>query len=135
MRRMLAPLLFALALGCGGAAYHGTVTVTSASPDLLYVAPGIQVIADYDEPIFYADGMYWWFVDGSWYRSAFYTGGWVSVVTPPIAIVTITQPHRYRHYRPTGWVGHRRPVPAHQVQRPIVRDHRSDRRPVRDHRR
>ena len=30
-----------------------------APPDMAYVSPGVQVIADYDEPIFYSDGFYW----------------------------------------------------------------------------
>jgi hypothetical protein len=43
---------------------------------------------------------------------------------PPAAIVQIRYPYYYRHYRPNGYVAHHRPVPAHRVQRPVVRDHR-----------
>lgn len=122
----------ALAAGCGAAEYSGTVAVTATTPDLVTVGPGVQVIADYGESIFFADGFYWWFFDGYWYRSTAYTGGWVYIAAPPAVIVRIREPHRYRHYRPHGYVVHRRPVPAHRVQRPIVRDHRAR---IRDHRR
>lgn len=125
MRTTLARALLlslALAAGCAPVEYSGTVAVTPGFPDLVYVAPGVQVIADYGEPIFYSDGYYWWSFGGTWYRSATYTGGWVSVAMPPAAVVQIQYPHRYRHYRPSGYVVHRRPVPESRVQRP-VRDH------------
>jgi hypothetical protein len=117
-------LALALAAGCAPVEYRGTVAVTA--PDLAYVAPGVQVIADYDEPIFFSDGFYWWQFGGVWYRSATYTGGWVRIAVPPAAIVHIDYPHRYRHYRPQGYVVQRRPVPSHRVQRPHERDHRRD---------
>jgi hypothetical protein len=34
--------------------------------DLVTVTPGIQVIADYDESIFYTDGFYWRNYDNAW---------------------------------------------------------------------
>lgn len=125
MLRTALPVLFSaiLAGACvepAGVAYSGSVT----TPDLVAVGPGVNVIADYDEPIFSADGFYWWFYDGFWYRSGAYTGGWVYVATPPIVVTRITQPHLYRHYRPHGFVHRSRPLPVHRVQRPIVRDHR-----------
>jgi hypothetical protein len=128
-------LSLGLALGCAPVEYTGTVAVTT--PDLVYVSPGVQVIADYDEPIFYSDGFYWWLYGGVWYRSATYTGGWVHVTLPPTAIVRIRDTHRYRHYRPNGHVVRHRPVPSHRVKRPVVRDHRSEapHRRDRDHRR
>lgn len=129
MRITLASILLALALGagCSGVGYRGTVEVSARTPDLLYVAPGVQVIADYDEPIFYSDGYYWWFYDGVWYRSPSYTGGWAYVSMPPVTIARIYEPHRYRHFRPQGYTVHRRPVPSREVRRPVVvRDHRSE---------
>jgi hypothetical protein len=125
-------LSLGLATGCAGGMYRGSVAVTASTPDLVYAAPGVQVIADYDEPIFYSDGFYWWNYDGLWYRSGTYTGGWAYVAAPPVTVVRIGEPYRYRHYRPSGYIVHNRPVPAHRVQRPIVRDHRSQ-TTVRDH--
>ena len=138
MTRILAATFLAAALagGCVVAEtrHRGTVVV-AATPDLVTVSPGVQVIADYDEPIFFADGFYWWYVDGVWYRSTMYTTGWVYVATPPLVIVRIHEPHRYRHYRPHGYVVRHRPAPSHTLQRPKVREHRTTRPKVRDHRR
>lgn len=130
MRPIFSSLL-CLALGAGAAAcvgsgtYRGSVAVTATTPDLVTVQPGVQVIADYDEPIFYSDGFYWWQYDGLWYRSSNYTGGWVYVARPPTRVVQIREPHRYTHYRPHGYTVRRRPVPSNRVQRPVVRDHRA----------
>jgi hypothetical protein len=138
MTRILAATFLAAALagGCVVAEpRHRSTVVVSTTPDLVTVSPGVQVIADYDEPIFFADGYYWWYIDGLWYRSAIYTGGWVYVATPPIVIVRIHEPYRYRHYRPHGYVVRHRPEPSHTLQRPKVRDHRTTRPTTRDHRR
>jgi hypothetical protein len=100
--------------------------VAYRAPDLVEVSPGVSVIADYDEPIFFSDGFYWWYVDGAWYRSTYYTGGWI-IASPPALIIGIREPHRWRHHRPAGWHGTHRPVPSHHLQRPRVRDHRTHR--------
>ncbi len=113
----------ALAAGCAGSLGY-SASVSSSGPDLVYAAPGVQVIADYDEPIFYADNFYWRLDGGTWYRSSYYTGGWV-YATPPGPVLRIERPHAYAHYRPQGWVAHRGPV----ERGPAVRDHRE---PVRD---
>ena len=107
MRTILATV-FAAALGAGcygttsGAVeYSGGVGVYT--PDLVYVSPGVSVIADYDEPIFYSDGYYWRNDGGAWYRSGYYNGGWVSA-SAPYAVVSIGNPYGYVHYRPQGYV-------------------------------
>jgi hypothetical protein len=131
MRQLIIPTLAAIALagGCAGeTSYRGTVAVSASTPDLVSVGPGVSVIADYDEPIFYSNGYYWWNVDGYWYRSTYYTGGWAYVSRPPVALVNIGSPYRYRHYRPHNYTVVRRPVPSHRIKRPVVRDHRADRR-------
>lgn len=137
MIRIVATILLSTAVA-GGCVVHErprpAAVVVSSPPDLAEVAPGVQVIADYDEPIFFVDGWYWWFLDGFWYRSTTYTTGWSYVATPPVVIVRIQEPHRYRHYRPHGYVVRRRPVPSAHLERPQVRDHRTDRPKVRDHR-
>src|SRR3982751_1379158 len=102
----LATVLLAAGLMTGCAA---TVSADAYPPDMVYVSPGVQVIADYDEPIFYSDRLYWRYYGGTWYRSPSFTGGWV-VATPPPAVLRIDRPRAYVHYRPRGWVGHRNPV-------------------------
>ena len=136
--KLLALILVATLLaGCVVHERRRPRTVVVSTPDLVHVAPGVHVIADYDEPIFYADGFYWWYWDGAWYRSTMYTSGWVYVASPPAVIVRIGEPYRYRHYRPHGYVVRHRPAPAHTIKRPAVREHRTTReRPrTRDHRR
>ncbi|MBE7454837.1 MAG: hypothetical protein HS111_40000 [Kofleriaceae bacterium] len=136
MSKTLAAIVLIAGLA-GGCVVHGrgAVAVTATTPDLVMVAPGVHVIAGYDEPIFYVDGLYWWYLDGYWYRSDYYTRGWVYVAAPPAVIIGIHQPYRYRHYRPHGHVVRNRPVPAHRIERPQVRDHRTPRGQVRDRRR
>lgn len=130
---MLRSILVAavLATGC----YAGEVRYANTTPDLVAVGPGVQVIADYDEPIFFAEGAYWWFYEGLWYRSSAYTGGWVYVSSPPLAVVNIAAPFRYVRYRPHDYVVRHRPVPSHRILRPTHRSPRADRPHIRDHRR
>ena len=87
------------AAGCAA-----TISADAYGPDLVTVSPGVQVIADYDVPIFYADGIYWRYDAGVWYRSPRYTGGWVHA-TPPVAVLRVDRPGAYAHYRPVGWAG------------------------------
>jgi hypothetical protein len=118
-------LLVALAGGCAGT---GQFTVTSevAAPDLVVISPGVQVIADLDEPIFYSDNYYWRNQGGFWYRSTSHTRGWARVEVAPVEIRTIERPSAYVHYHGKARAhvsGERRgPVPA-----AVVRDHREER--------
>ena len=86
----------ALAAGCAA-----TVSADAYGPDLVTVSPGVQVIADYDEPIFYSDGFYWRYDGGGWYRSTYYTGGWV-YARPPVAVLRIDRPYALRALSPRG---------------------------------
>jgi len=87
-----------LLVGClGTAQVRGTATVSA--PELVFISPGVQVIADYREPIFYTDSYYWRYQGNVWYRSSTYTGGWVRYSAVPVAILRIEQPSMYVHYR------------------------------------
>ena len=85
--------------GTGDVEYAGEVQVSS--PELIAVSPGVQVIADADEPIFYANNDYWLYRDGYWFRSNDYRRGYVRVEFSyvPQQIRTIEQPQTYAHYR------------------------------------
>jgi hypothetical protein len=85
-----------------------------ATPDLVEAAPGVQVIADYDAPVFFNGGRYWRHNDGGWYSSSIYTGGWELQASPPSVIVNIDRPERFVHYRPTGYVVRNRPAPQRE---------------------
>ncbi|MEO8844409.1 MAG: hypothetical protein ABI591_06205 [Kofleriaceae bacterium] len=81
---------------------------------LVEVSPGVDVIADYDYPVFYSDGLYWRYDGGIWYQSGFYDRGWGVAYNVPYGVRGIRNPGAYAHY---GYGG--------------IRDHRSG---VRDHR-
>jgi len=120
--RTLAIILFAAACtGSGEVRYSAQAEVTT--PELVEVEPGVQVVADYDEPVFYNDGFYWRYYGGVWYRSPQYNRAWVRVETVPVAVRRIERPERFVHYRAQGRVearDHREgPQPG-----PDVRDHR-----------
>src|SRR6185503_17635560 len=115
---LLTVALSAAALGgcytTGEVGYRATYVAPSAdvyvsTPDLVTVSPGVQVVADYDEPVFYTDGFYWRFYDGLWYRSSNYATGWYYWSSPPATVLRIDRPYAYRHYRPTGYVARSRP--------------------------
>lgn len=157
-------LAAAFAGGCAGTGdveYGGAVTV--ASPDLVEVQPGVQVIADADEPIFYSDGFYWQYRDGFWLRSNEYNNGFarVDVNYVPVRVRTIDNPRAYVHYRRHEGGGYARPAPyrraepvraeggvtvqrgtpatpvyreeRHEQRGPVVRDHRHDHDHDHDH--
>ncbi|HEY4240954.1 MAG TPA: hypothetical protein VGM88_14120 [Kofleriaceae bacterium] len=123
MRNYLFAAVVSLGLGaCYAAVEPQPVAVTAtadadvdmSTPDLVEAAPGVQVVADYDEPIFYSDGFYWRNYNGGWYRSTWYGGGWGYWSAPPMAIVRIDRPYAYAHYRPVGYVARH---PARQYYR------------------
>jgi hypothetical protein len=88
------------------ASYSGTASsdVYVSTPDLVTVSPGVQVVADYDEPVFYSDGFYWRYYNNGWYRSNNYATGWYYYDRPPVAVLRIDRPYAYAHYRPSGYV-------------------------------
>jgi len=106
---LIAMTIALMASGCA-VGYTETYPDNGYGPDLVYAAPGVQVIADYDEPIFFSDGLYWRYSGGYWYRSPYYNRGWVTA-RPPAAVLSINRPQGYVHYRPQGWAPRGRPVP------------------------
>jgi hypothetical protein len=91
-------LFLALAGGCAGSGQF-TYASQATVPDLVVISPGVQVIANYDEPIFYSDNYYWRNEGGFWYRSANHTRGWARVEVAPVRIRAIAQPSAYVRYR------------------------------------
>jgi hypothetical protein len=111
--------------------YRGSYTTAApgadvyvSTPDLVTVSPGIQVVADYDEPVFYTDGFYWRFYNNGWYRSNNYATGWYYYERPPVAVLRIDRPYAYVRYRPQGYVV-RNNRARYRPPETIVRDHRS----------
>ncbi len=118
MRLLLASLLFVTA--CAGTASY-SATGSISTPDLVVIEPGVQVIADYDEPIFYSENYYWRNDGGRWYRSSYHNRGWV-VYEAPQRVRSISQPNRYRRYKPAGYQPKSsrpapyRPAPSNQAR-------------------
>jgi hypothetical protein len=92
--------------------------VAVSSPDLVYVEPGVSVVADADAPLFYSDGYYWLYRDGYWARSPSYHGGFarVDVNLVPQRVRYISHPEGYAHYR--------RHHEGRIYAQPTIRDHR-----------
>lgn len=94
MYRYLVPLILgaalALASACAGTTY--TASATLRTPDLVFVQPGVYAVANYAEPVFYANNFYWRYDRGAWFRSPRFTGGWQFVRQPPPVIRRIDRP-------------------------------------------
>ncbi len=96
-----AVLVAASLAGCAGTGdvqYAGEVHVTS--PQLVQLSPGVQVIADADEPIFFVSGDYWLYRDGYWFRSKDYRSGYARVEYQrvPQELRDVDRPQLYAHY-------------------------------------
>jgi len=86
------------------------VVVDEEAPDLVEVSPGVQVIYDYDEPIFFSDGFYWREENGVWFSSRSYRGGWGRYAGVPVRFRGNFNARGYAHYRPAGY------TPRHGVR-------------------
>jgi hypothetical protein len=69
-------------------------------PPLVVVSPGIRVVPEVHEEVFFHDGWYWVRRDDYWYRSHNHRGGWLLVPTPrvPPRLVAVP-PGRYRNWK------------------------------------
>jgi hypothetical protein len=125
MRTLTAFLFAATVAGCtgtGSVQYSGQATVVT--PTMVEVEPGVQVVEDYDQPVFYSDGLYWRYEGGVWYRSNYFDRAYVRVYNVPVAVQRIQRPERYVHYRVRG-----------DVRADVRRDPARDRYEVREERR
>ena len=76
-------------------------TVTfNAPPPLVVIEPGVQVVEDNDEEVFFVSNSYWVRRGPRWYRANDYRGGWVVVDGPglPPSLVRIPE-GKYRRYK------------------------------------
>jgi hypothetical protein len=98
--KRLALIFVATLAGCLHATpveYSGPVRVDSA--ELIAINPDVKVVADSEEPMFFAAGSYWLFHDGGWYRAPRINTTWVKVKRPPVPVVQIDQPYAFTNYR------------------------------------
>jgi hypothetical protein len=70
-------------------------------PPLVEVQPGVCVVQDFDEEVFFILDDYWVQRDGDWYRARDHRGAWrfVSPGRVPTALVR-HEPGRFRHWQP-----------------------------------
>ena len=79
----------------------GLPTITfPAPPHLVFAEPGVQVVEDYDEEVFFADDYYWHRRGNEWFRTRRHDGGWDTVEPRlvPRAIVAVPV-GKYRHWK------------------------------------
>ena len=77
-------------------------TVTfNAPPPLVVIEPGVQVVEDNDEEVFFVSEYYWVRRGPNWYRTNDHRGGWVMVdgpgVPPSLVRVPAGKYRRYKH--------------------------------------
>jgi hypothetical protein len=100
MMKTLAFLLTAALAACAGQA---EVRYSSGASDPELVAmdtdPGVMVVANADEPVFYSDNSYWLYRDSHWYRSSSHRGGWARIDQAPEHLRRIDRPEAYVHFR------------------------------------
>jgi len=92
-------------------------------PQLVIVTPGVQVVPEVEEEIFFVDGYYWARQPHGWYRSRSHQHGWVLVPGRRVPARLVAIPAgRYRRYKPAK---HERHEERHE-RREDRRDDRHD---------
>jgi hypothetical protein len=104
-------LVAGLASAAGGCVVRGGVTYRAHAgyhqPDMVMISPGVYVVTDHDDSVFFHDNYYWRYHNGYWYRSTYHNHGWVAWRNPPSVVVRIDRPNGYVRYR--GRPGDARP--------------------------
>jgi hypothetical protein len=103
MKRLVLSLALALSLVPSLAAAQVEVNVhlgLPAAPQLVVVQPGVQVVEDFHEEVFFTNGWYWMRRDGRWWRARTPNATFVSCEPRrvPAALVRIPPGH-YKHWR------------------------------------
>jgi hypothetical protein len=71
--------------------------IPAVLPRMVVVSPGVQVVPECREEVFFHDGYYWVRRDDYWYRSRDHRGGWV--VVPPRRVPPRLVAYPPGHYR------------------------------------
>jgi hypothetical protein len=86
----------------------------TAPPPLVVVRPGVQVVENSDEEVFFVDNRYWVERDGRWYWSRDHRGHWV-VETRRVPVFLVN--HRRGEYAHWRREEHERREERHEVRR------------------
>src|SRR3569832_1929082 len=98
LRSLFIAALATAAAGCYSEEPDVVYAASATTPDLVEVSPGVQVIADYDYPVFNSDGLYWRYDNGLWYRSPYYNDSKSDTKDNPDSVRGIHNPWGYRHW-------------------------------------
>jgi hypothetical protein len=84
--------------------YIATPTIRfEVAPPLVVVSPGVMVVPDYEEEVFFVNGWYWCRRGPYWYRARDHRGGWVVVERQYVPVTLVkTPPGHYKHYKASG---------------------------------
>jgi hypothetical protein len=111
MKTLLGVLVATSLVGCfatvgpdgqvvGGGQASFTLALPTVLPPLIVVQPGVSVVSNMNDEVFYADGYYWARQDRYWYRSHDHQRGWVVVEDRYVpAPIVRSPPGQYRHYQ------------------------------------
>lgn len=70
-------------------------------PALVVVTPGVQVVPEVEEEVFFVDGWYWVRQPSGWYRSRSHRSGWVLVPARAVPARLVAIPSgKYKRYKP-----------------------------------
>ncbi len=137
---VVASMLLGLSMvapGCVGETF-GVSGGVAMPPLMVDIGPGLWAVEASDQPLFYSDGWYWLYSDGSWMRSHHRDRDFaqVDVRRVPMRLRTMHRPGRYaRYHAPEG--ARLRRAPAAIDMRPPARirhHHAATRRGRRAHR-
>lgn len=89
-----------------------------ASPRLVVVQPGVQVVEGFPEEVFFSDGWYWCRRGDGWYRARSPRAPfvWAPTRRVPLALMRIP-PGRYRNWHRAEVREHRREFREHERDR------------------
>ena len=103
MKRILLALVLALPASALAQSVSVRIDLPVVLPRLVVISPGVQVIPQVEEEVFFVDGVYWCRHDGGWYRSRSHRGGWVLAPARAVPARLVEIPAgRYRHFVPPG---------------------------------
>ena len=131
MQRWISIMLF-----CGlfpGTASAQPVTVQfgppairwEARPRTVVIAPGVWVVEDSPDEVFYYDQWYWTQQNGHWYRSRDHQGHWGEVERGRVpGRLYAQEPGHYRHFRGEGRHGHGHVRPEGRHPGPSAQDYK-----------
>ena len=72
----------------------------NAPPPLVVVEPGVQVVEDNDEEVYFVDNYYWVRRGPRWYRTRDHHGGWAVVDGPGVPTSIVRMPEgKYRKFK------------------------------------